>query len=521
MPNTAPSGQRAPARDRRAATWRSVVAALAAIYLAHGAFWLLGGRLNEDEGWYLEAARRVYAGLLPYRDFSFTQTPLAPYLYGLPLRLFGGGLWVGRATALLLGLGTLLLTMGAARRLAGPRAAALAGLLLATNAYAVAYLGLVKTYAPAAFLLMAAAWVYTAPATARWRPPLALLLAGGAALTRLSMLPVVAVLAVALLLEARDWRGRAGVLGAGLLSLGLLALPALIDPAAYRFNALDYPLVNQARYHLARRDLQGGATLTATLQAIAAVKLPLIGAIVARWGLAGPLLAAGALAARRGAAPRDRRPLVLALALAAGLLVQLTGAPYAEYAVPFFPLVAVLAGVTLVAAVRVVAPADRTAWRAPCLAALLLAGLATVDAERLVPGVPSPPRQLAAAATLIQTYVPPREPILTFDTYLAVQADRPVPSWLAMSHYSYYRTLPDAEAARYHVVNDAGLRLALAGPPAPLLAATDTTFTIFAPPAPGQPTIRALVDSRYRLVATIPNFGQWSDTLYLYVPREP
>ena len=70
-------------------------------------------------------------------------------------------------------------------------------------------------------------------------------------------------------------------------------------------------------------------------------------------------------------------------------------------------------------------------------------------------------------------------------------------------------------------MNIAWLRQALAGPPAALLAATDTTFTIFAPPTPGQPTIRALVESRYHLVATVPNFGQWGDTLYLYRPREP
>ncbi|HPB11670.1 MAG TPA: hypothetical protein PLT74_10450, partial [Kiritimatiellia bacterium] len=56
-----------------------VAAASLALYAA--AVWF--GNLNQDEGWYLYAARAVADGRLTYRDFFFTQGPVMPYLYGL------------------------------------------------------------------------------------------------------------------------------------------------------------------------------------------------------------------------------------------------------------------------------------------------------------------------------------------------------------------------------------------------------------------------------------------------------
>ena len=41
------------------------------------------GDLNQDEGWYLLAARNVSDGKLPYRDFAFTQGPMLPVVYSL------------------------------------------------------------------------------------------------------------------------------------------------------------------------------------------------------------------------------------------------------------------------------------------------------------------------------------------------------------------------------------------------------------------------------------------------------
>ncbi len=55
-----------------------VAIAAVALTAALAGFFVLRGRLNADEGWYLYSARLVYRGQLPFRDFSFTQMPLLP-----------------------------------------------------------------------------------------------------------------------------------------------------------------------------------------------------------------------------------------------------------------------------------------------------------------------------------------------------------------------------------------------------------------------------------------------------------
>ena len=53
-----------------------------------------------DEGYILEAARRVALGQLPYRDFHFMYTPVVIYILSLFLRLGGQYLIVERLAAL-------------------------------------------------------------------------------------------------------------------------------------------------------------------------------------------------------------------------------------------------------------------------------------------------------------------------------------------------------------------------------------------------------------------------------------
>ena len=44
---------------------------------------LVHGNLNQDEGWYLYAAKMVNEGAIPYVDFAFTQGPVLPYVYSM------------------------------------------------------------------------------------------------------------------------------------------------------------------------------------------------------------------------------------------------------------------------------------------------------------------------------------------------------------------------------------------------------------------------------------------------------
>ena len=112
-----------PASPRGRVGFGLAVGALLAAFLAVGIYFAYYGRVNQDEGWYLYAARMVYQGAFPYRDFAFFQAPLLPYVYGLFQNLFGDGLLVGRLTSLALGVGTIAL----GSRLAFERGGRLAG----------------------------------------------------------------------------------------------------------------------------------------------------------------------------------------------------------------------------------------------------------------------------------------------------------------------------------------------------------------------------------------------------------
>ena len=179
---------------------------------ALGAFFVVRGRLNADEGWYLYSSRLVYRGELPFRDFSFTQMPLLPYLYGL-VQLVKPSLYLGRLVSLVLLTGAVAMSVRVAWREAGRAAAVAVGLLVLLAPTAVYNLTLTKTYALVAFFLAALLLTLTSPGRRTLMFPLAAAAAVGLALSRSSGLPLAAIVLVYLLWRAPDRRTRVWVAG--------------------------------------------------------------------------------------------------------------------------------------------------------------------------------------------------------------------------------------------------------------------------------------------------------------------
>ena len=91
------------------------VALFSALVLCAVALWF--GALNQDEGWYLYAARMVSEGKLPYRDFSYTQGPLMPVVYSAFSWIWKAwGLLGARVFTLLVGLSGVVFTLATVRR---------------------------------------------------------------------------------------------------------------------------------------------------------------------------------------------------------------------------------------------------------------------------------------------------------------------------------------------------------------------------------------------------------------------
>ena len=112
--------------------------------------------VDVDEGSYAAAAKLALDGVVPYRDFFYTQTPLLPYVYGAWAEVLGEHWLVLRSLSLLLGLVTAaLLTRHLCVRF-GLRFALLGSVLFATSTLVFTWYPPVKTFALATALAFGA-----------------------------------------------------------------------------------------------------------------------------------------------------------------------------------------------------------------------------------------------------------------------------------------------------------------------------------------------------------------------------
>jgi len=226
-------------RGHQICIWISLALAVCSA-LSLYAFSVWFGNLNQDEGWYLYAARSVSAGAVPYRDFFFTQGPVMPYVYGLLARLWVPyGVLGGRLMTVFFGLLGCVLAALLARRAVPSQRAAEAGImafaLTACNLYHVYFTTLPKTYALAACLLLGGYLTLTLCLSRRrktssrmscmWALPAGLLvaLAAGARLSLGALLPVTAIWLLATYRKTGSaffWFSLGGALG---LVLGYVA----------------------------------------------------------------------------------------------------------------------------------------------------------------------------------------------------------------------------------------------------------------------------------------------------------
>ena len=93
-----------------------------------------------------------------------------------------------------------------------------------------------------------------------------------------------------------------------------------------------------------------------------------------------------------------------------------------------------------------------------------------------------------------------------------------------MGPFSYFPGLGDADALRYHVLNERRLSVALAAGQAPVIALSGYGLALAAPvmtPVP-EPQIAAFletIDRHYRLDRTIEHFGQAHTPLRIWIRK--
>jgi hypothetical protein len=201
-----------------------------AVYSLLAHYYRHTGMMAPDESFYTVAAREVWEGRLPYRDFAYTQTPLLPYLNGLLLEAVGFGLDNHRlVNAVWGGLGLVVLMLGVGRRVGRFEPAIAVGFVLAASPRWVSLQALGVWCGPTGALLNTAVAALLWPGPL-WRRGIVFAVAGACAIAcRLSCAPMVALLAIPLLIEAGSLRRALELLGVFLAVGAAVFLPFVLS----------------------------------------------------------------------------------------------------------------------------------------------------------------------------------------------------------------------------------------------------------------------------------------------------
>jgi len=529
----------------RVCLWSSAAIVVgAALVLYSFAVWF--GNLNQDEGWYLYAARRVSEGAVPYRDFFFTQGPVMPYVYGML-----SGLWLpfgvlgGRLATVFFGLLGCVLAAGLARRAVPTQRAAEAGILAfaltGCNLYHVYFTTIPKTYALASCLLLGGYLTLSLCLSRRkkmrshlscmWALPAGLLVAFAAG-TRLSLGMLLPVTVIGLLCMYRKtgaaffWFALGGGVG-----LALVYGPALLEARE--------PFVFAQTYHVERggRDLfYMAGSLSRTVRAYLPACLLGVALVVFRMFRGAGVPGQAPQEEPGGVVYQGRLwPWLWVAAFLAVFLVQwVSPFPYDDYQVPVMGLfVAAVAG-----------------WAANSTSSGVLRGCVCLlwVLASLLASFSSPLAQewfvqrqdrfwvvrkempdlalLRMTARDVKALAETDRELLTQDTYLAVEAGMRVPAGLEMGPFTYFPELSDEAAARCHVMNKNRLTALLEAAPCRVAAFSGYGLAIRAPvmdevPQEDRQLFLSVLGKNYDRVQEVPGFGQNSTTLQILKRRTP
>ncbi|MEN8256057.1 MAG: glycosyltransferase family 39 protein, partial [Verrucomicrobiota bacterium] len=408
---------------------------------------LVHGNLNQDEGWYLYAAKMVQGGQVPYVDFAFTQGPLLPWVYSAFYPVVEKwGVAGGRLVTTLFGLLAGLLAAATAWRIVKKnRVVAFVAVLLlvSCNVYQSYFTTVVKTYALCSFFLMAGLYALTFKSRVGALACGALLaLAAGTRFSAGIVLPITGIWLIFQRERRFDWVW----FGIG----GGLTLLAVFGP--FFLSAFEQVGFGLFGYH-AGRDPGGLGKL-----------LVLKVGFISRFVQAYFLFTALALAAFCGLAKEGwRNPgAVLLWLCGAGIsLVHLSAAfPYDDYQAIAYPVLAIALVVVLV-------PELKEKQVPAVLSILLLVSVAAafsspINQDWFVRGrdriwwqfkEKSDLQKLREAAEVVRQNSPSESVLLTQDTYLAVESGRSVPSGMEMGPFCYYPDMPQEQADQLHLLN--------------------------------------------------------------------
>lgn len=500
----------------RCSPWWLVGVALASIfYLSLSIPVARHGRFTSDEGWYLLAAHNVMKGRLPYHDFLFTQTPLLPYVYGLLLPMVGNSVPAARGISVGMGLLALWLAMNAARRLGrNTWAGFLAGALLALNRKFAFDTAVICPWALTSLLTAAALWFAAGANEVPLKRYGCMGCIALAALTRLSLLPAVAVMglwAVSMPGPPRATGLRAAALAAAILILVTAAGAAdgNLLFGTWTFHSEFYRThpyyLDNATFDL--HDLREFLLGVALDQGI--LMIALVAATIA-W-------ARSWHAARQAGQYPDNRHVLAAAAFAAFAATTLLhatriiGASWYQAANIMFAVIP--------SAVWLTQGSTPQPRRRVLLFAILAAITAPLQAYEVPPDGRGGPAPIQQAVDALRILARPGDRLLTHHTELGALTGLTLLPGYEMGEFAFWRDIDDDSAARRHLVNGNQLLADLRGHRANILCLVERDLELWAGDPESGAQLADLIARHYERRVVIPFYGQFAQNLLIMTPR--
>jgi hypothetical protein len=540
------------------------------------------GDLNQDEGWYLYAARQVTEGRVLYRDFMFTQGPALPYVYGALFPIIGKfGVAGGRLITTLFGLAAAGCAAWVAFRISAPSTklrpgnhqrltAFVAFVLVGVNVYQSYFTTIVKTYSLCAFFLTVG---FVALSYANHKRGAFAAFWGGillalAACTRLSAgiaLPIAGLWLVFNRKKVYPFGHGNDVPSFKFRVSSIRFLPAWVafglgGGFVLLVGLVSFFVMAQENTHFALFGYHAGRSPGGVME-LAALKA----GFVSRFVQAYFVFAAGCVVAflfRRhqwhvrleGREDWDVRPRLTELLRKANreespfghglvfLLWMVGGAitlvhfvapfPYDDYQVIAYPILCV----ALAASVMPHVPEKavlRTAW-AVLLVCTAASFSSPINQSWMVRGrdriwwkfkKTSDLVALQQVGKQIRETIGEEGLLLTQDTYLAVEAGVSVPHGMEMGPFCYYPDMSREQAEQFNLLNTEMMVEILEAARAPMAALSGYGLTIQSPEiaevsAEHWNALRSFLEEKYERVEEIPYFGQAHTMLELFERKE-
>ncbi len=478
-------------------------------YIVFGLIRVYRGIVIGDEGWYLLAAANVLEGKVPYADFLFTQMPLVPYFYAAFVLLLGKSLIAVRWVSLCLGGVSIVLAMATCRRRAGLAAAAIAGLLLSLNLSFVYDIVSMKSQALTVFLVTASLYALSKRELSLPGAATALALMNLAVLTRLSILPGLAILWVFVFYTFRQRRGVC-------LFLAGLNVAAAAGVFAYFYSGGNL-IFGIYRFHSEyfAHSSWSSERYWSFLRVLVGNQLPVI--VCTFCALAVCLVELRRPSASRHSVFRQHKAFAMMLAASYVVITILHFtrlSPYASHQTSIITFIVILAGMILGEAIKNYSP--RYVLPIAFVPFLILAmPFQEYFALGRDGGSPAKSRK---AADVIRAVCDPDEKILTLSAELVIMSDRPVLAGYELGQFSYFPNMADARAARLKVINFNRLLDDLHQRKAKMLCLIQRDINMLGRPNPEM--FSTAVDTNYRHLAELKGYGQFRQTLHFLVARK-